>query len=385
MPEAFNFDDIRPYYDEEIPPLMKALTSKGSFFLLMQFLFPEKTRAEITEIFLKTQTIREFQHSFSHYAVRSILNQSAGEITHTGIDTLKPNEVHTIVSNHRDIILDPAVLSVLLLEHGLETTQNGIGSNLLFSELLTSLMRLNKSFIVKREGTRKDLFEASHRLSAYIRTMVTQAGESLWIANRNGRTKDGNDQTQPGLMKMLSLSGGDDFVKSFTELKLLPMAISYEYEPCDNFKARETAHVAKHGSYSKSRDEDKNSMIAGMRNPKGRIHLALGTTISAQDLEPITRIEQKNDRMQALALLVDDQIYEHYKLWPTHYMAYDIETDGDRFSSHYTPAEKVAFKDYIITRLCEIKSDTPELRKEMLGIYSSPVKNRLKWEQEKGK
>lgn len=385
MPEAFNFDDIRPYYDEEIPPLMKALTSKGSFFLLMQFLFPEKTRAEITEIFLKTQTIKEFQHSFSHYAVRSILKQSAGEITHTGIDTLKPSEVHTIVSNHRDIILDPAVLCVLLLEHGLETTQNGIGSNLLFSELLTSLMRLNKSFIVKREGTRKDLFEASHRLSAYVRHMITHVGESLWIANRNGRTKDGNDQTQPGLMKMLSLSGGDDFVGSFAELRLLPMAISYEYEPCDNFKARETAHVAKHGSYSKSHDEDKNSMIAGMRNPKGRIHLALGRMITPVDLEPLLQIEHKNDRMQALALMLDDQIYEHYKLWPTHYMAYDIEAGGDRFASHYSESEKSAFKTYIGTRLKEIKSDTPELRQAMLGIYSTPVKNRLKWEAEKRK
>ncbi len=375
MSATFDFEDIRPYYDEEVTAVMQALTSKGSFFMLMQFLFPGRTRAEITRMFLEMKNIEDFQRNFSYPAVRSILAQSAGELTHAGFDFLGDHKAHLLLSNHRDIILDPGTLNVLRLDEGYPTCQLGIGSNLLFSPLLTALMKLNKSFTVKREGARHEMYLASHQLSAYIRHIVAEKGESAWLSHRNGRTKDGDDRTQPGVLKMLSLSGSDDFVENFAALSLVPMAISYEYEPCDSYKAREMAHLAVHGSYTKTRDEDKNSMIAGMRNPKGRIHLELGKPVSPEELERIARQFQKNDRMKALAELIDTRIYAQYRLWPTNYMAYDLECGTDRYAAAYDEATRAQFVKYLEARIAETGQDTPLLRKSLLAIYSNPVRN----------
>lgn len=383
MPVSFDFEDIRPYHDEEVAAVAQELTSKGSFFLLMQFLFPGKTRAEITRMFLEMKTIEEFQRKFSLRAVRSILSQSAGELTLSGFDYFASPQNQLILSNHRDIILDPGIINVLRLEQGYKTCQLGIGSNLLFSPLLVALMKLNKSYTVKREGSKRELYEASHQLSAYIRHVVAEKGESAWLAHRNGRTKDGNDQTQPGLIKMISLSGPDDFVENMAALNLMTMAISYEYEPCDSYKAKEITLTALHGSYTKTRDEDKNSMIAGMRNPKGRIHIAIGAPIRREELAHIAAHFDRNDRNKALAELLDARIYETYRLWPSHYMGHDLESGTDRYADHYDAAQKSQFIEYLKQRLAEVGPETPLLRQNLLAIYSNPVKNRERWEQER--
>ncbi|RMG30426.1 MAG: glycerol acyltransferase [Bacteroidetes bacterium] len=369
------FDDIRPYTDEEVPVVIQRLIEKPSFTKLLKYVFPERQIETIFEELRQVNSVHQLQKLFIRKLVRSLIRQSISALTYEGFDNLQSDTAYLFVSNHRDIILDPALLNVLLFEHGFETSHIAIGNNLLFSRLVSDLMKLNKSFVVQRDLGRHEMYRHRQHLSAYIRYVITQLKEHVWIAQGNGRSKDGNDRTQTALLKLFYISGQDDFVNNLLPLHITPMSISYEYDPCDVEKARESYIRACTGTYTKAPDEDKKSMIRGITEPKGRVHLSLGRPL-AEELEQLADITNKNERFRKLALMIDQQIHKGYRLWPNNYIAADWLQASDANKAFYTQEEKAAFEDYLFSRIAQTNISRDELLPYLLQIYANPLFNR---------
>ena len=308
-----------------------------------------------------------------HPAIRSIVKQTSSGLTCSGFDNIDPDNAYLFIANHRDILLDSAILQILLVEHNFETSEITFGSNLMTSEFVIDAGKVNRMFKVFRDGTKREMLTNSKRLSAYMRYAITQKNTSLWIAQRKGRTKDGNDKTEPGLLKMLNISGTGNFIENFTELNIVPLTISYEYEPCDVLKVKELYYSLK-APYKKSPGEDLNSIITGITQQKGRIHLSIGKPIN----DKLYKIEEKanNDKINQLARMIDKQIYDNFKLWKTNYIAYDILYNNGKYLNKYTSEDKKAFKNYLTKQLINIKGDKKILEKIFLNIYANPVENK---------
>jgi hypothetical protein len=368
-----SFEEIRPYHDEEVQGVLQRLINKPSFSLLMRYLFPDRATHETLEDLRHIQSTQAFQAQYIRRAIRRIISDSTEGLSISGLDQLDKLTPYFFISNHRDIILDSAFLNVLLFEHGYDTTQIAIGDNLMVSQLVTDLMKLNKSFVVHRSLGRHEFLAYSERLSRYLRHVQADRQESVWMAQRNGRAKDGNDRTQAALLKMLDISGKKlSEPESFRPFRILPMAISYEYEPCDNLKAEELVHQALGLPYTK---DDKLGMIRGIRDPKGRVHIGLGSPLDAE-LDTI-EASNRNDWMRQLAGLIDRQIWAQFHLWPTHYLAADLLADSNRFAGHYSPAQLSQFMQHMEKRLLEVKGDRRRLQQQFLEIYAQPVWNKL--------
>lgn len=362
-----SFEDIRPYHDEEVHEVLQRVCQKPSFFQLIRYLFPQMRQEEVVEGFSHIHSTRAFQALYIHSAIRSIVGSSTDGLSYSGIKELAKDRPHLFLSNHRDIILDSAFLNILLFEHGLETTQIAIGDNLMVSGLVTDLMKLNKSFIVHRSAPRHLMMAYSQRLSRYIRHLIGEQGASVWLAQRNGRTKDGRDQTAPALLKMLALSGSDDLATAFAELNIVPMAVSYEYEPCDGLKAEELVHQDLGLPYEK---DDKLAIIQGIRAPKGRVHLAVGQPLA---LPPGSLPTNRNEACRVLAVRLDEAIDGLFRRWPTHYIAADLRDGSTRFEGHYSAAEKARFLTYLDTRIQGLKGDPDRLRHKLIDIYAGMI------------
>lgn len=372
MPELDQrFDEIRSYYDHEVNDVLRRLTTKPSFFLLMSYLFPEMGQEEIVRTIHGINSTREFQKELIYRAIMGVLKDSSDGLTIEGFDRIDPDKAHLFISNHRDIILDSAILNVTLFERGHDTTHIAIGNNLMVSPLVTDLMKLNKSFVVHRDIPRHQLFPYSERLSAYIRAVIRN-GDSVWMAQKSGRTKDGDDRTHTGLMKMLNITGEHDIKENFRELNIIPMAISYEYEPCDHLKTEELVHNKLGLSYEK---DDKLSMIKGIRDQKGRIHMAFGKPV-CQDLEQLDPIQNRNEWIREFCLMIDRQMHQLYRLWPGNYIAADWLKNQEIHKEHYSPAQKEAFTDYIHQRIEGLEGGRENLLQQILEIYAIPVFNR---------
>ncbi|GAB4417756.1 MAG: 1-acyl-sn-glycerol-3-phosphate acyltransferase [Bacteroidia bacterium] len=368
-----DFDAIRPYHDEEVHQILARISHKHSFFQLIGYLFPQMTQAEVVEGFSHIHSIRAFQALYIHRAIRSIAADSTDGVTYEGLKGLSKSQPYLYLANHRDIILDSAFLNVLLFEHGFDTTQIAIGDNLMVSPLVTDLMKLNKSFIVHRSAPRHLMVPYAQRLSGYIRKTLHADRCSLWLAQRNGRTKDGIDETSPALLKMLQISGPDDLVASFQALHLVPVAISYEYEPCDGLKAEECYH-ARHGlPYTK---DDKVSIVRGIRDRKGRVHLAVGQPLH-DEIAALGDTTNRNAWFRSLAARVDAEIWRLYRRWPTHYIAADLLLGEARHAAHYSADERAQFTAYVDRRVSELRGDPVELRQILLEIYAGMVEPAL--------
>ncbi|MEZ4828886.1 MAG: 1-acyl-sn-glycerol-3-phosphate acyltransferase [Bacteroidia bacterium] len=374
MPEFDpRFQEIRPYFDEEINEVLRRLTTKPSFYMLMAYLFPEMSGEEVAASFKQIHSSREFQKQYIYRAMKGVEAESTTGLTIEGQQYLDLDRPTLYLSNHRDIILDSAFLNTFLFEQGFETTQIAIGNNLMVSPLVTDLMKLNKSFVVHRDVPRNQLYYYSERLSAYIRTVI-RGGESIWMAQKSGRTKDGDDRTHTGLMKMLNITGTDNIKESFRELNILPMSVSYEFEPCDYLKTEELVHIQENLPYEK---DDKLSMIKGIREFKGRVHMAFSPLINDQ-LDTLDHLTNRNDWIKGLCELIDTHIHRTFFLWPNNYVAADLLENGERFADSYTREDKNKFTDYLDTRIAEIKGPPELLRRQMLQIYANPVFNREK-------
>ncbi|WKK79509.2 1-acyl-sn-glycerol-3-phosphate acyltransferase [Marivirga arenosa] len=372
------FDSIRPYKDSEVNEAVKRFIQHPFFDQVTNRLFPEKSIDELKKSLSEVSSVKDFQKVMMYPTARRVLDSSSEGITNDGFDRINPENAYLFISNHRDIVLDSTILNVLLFELGIDTTEVAIGNNLLVNQWVTDLAKLNKNFIVNRNVAPREMYSYSQTLSSYIRYTILEAKTSIWIAQREGRTKDGDDQTQQGLLKMIGLSGGKDFYENYAPLRIAPMAISYEYDPCDVLKAREIASKLAGQPIEKTPEDDLQSMIAGITGVKGRVHISIGKIVD-EKLQEIREIKNKNDQMQALADLIDERIHKNYKLWPNNFIAYDWLFEN-RFSDYYSKEEAEKFEDYLRNQAKMFSADFDELKGPLLAMYANPVKNKLKVE-----
>ena len=376
MAKELDFESIRPYKDHEIQQVFERLKNETSFLELIGFLYPELSPQRFIDGMMQIKSIRQFQQEVISPYIKQIIKTTTKEVTSEGLNELDPKESYLYISNHRDIVLDPAILNVIMFENNFDTTEIAIGDNLLIYPWITDLVKLNRTFIVKRNLPVRQMMESSTLLSEYIRHTITTIGHSIWIAQREGRSKDGNDRTQLSLLKMLNISGRDESVaENFKQLKIVPVSISYEYDPCDYLKAKEFQQKRDDPEFSKTQEDDLQHMGAGLRGRKGRVHFAFGQPIN-NELDILKDIENKNEKIEFLAGLIDKHVHENYRLWPGNWVAWDMLNTTEEYSNMYSTEEKEIFLQYIEEHLERIEGDREFLRKTLLEMYANPVVNK---------
>ena len=340
---------------------------------------------------MNVKSVNEFQSEVSGPAFKRVIEMTTSGMSFTNIQNLDRSKAYLFLSNHRDIILDSALLNVSLLEEGYGTTQIAIGDNLLSHKVVEDIVRSNKNFIVNRNVSSKEVYHYSLRLSNYIRKTILEDNNSIWIAQREGRSKDGDDRTATGLLKMFAMSGGSDIEESLKPLSMIPMAVSYEYDPCDILKTNELMHIKQLGHYEKKKGEDVLSMLTGITGHKGRVDISVGMSLDGV-MDQMKGIQNKNEKYRFLTQEIDKEMHRIYKLWPTNYIAYDLLMGTKDYKEHYSNIQKIAFGNYIranVFKLSLNRKKTP-LAKEgfsamakeiMLQIYANPVINRREIEK----
>lgn len=373
-----NFEDIRSYRDHEVAGVLQKLIEEPQFLKAVRYVFSEFSNDQIKSMFSGISSQEEFQGQIIYKTLERIISQTTKGLENEGVDLLDKDQAFLFITNHRDIVLDSAFLNFILFDNGRETTEIAIGDNLLIFPWITEVVKLNKSFVVKRSMPKEKIVDETTRLSNYIRHTI-EKNTSVWIAQREGRTKDGDDKTNPALLKMISLSGSGNIPQDFTELKVVPVAISYEYEPCDGFKVKEITTPG----YKKTVQDDLESMFAGIFRPKGRVKFSFGQPLSGQ-LQQLAVISKKNEQLKMLADIIDKSIHSLYHLWPTNYIAYDMLHNTDKFAHEYDQEAKNKFEEYMQYKfnLLSIEREATESRKTFLNIYANPVINKLKLKNE---
>ena len=367
------FEDIRPYRDEEVPEVISRILRDKGFTNLLNYVYRDESLEPIKARVASVKTIDDFQAKVAYPAMRKVVNETTDSISVSGLENIKTDGAHLFISNHRDIILDSAILNIMLYEAGLGTFETAIGSNLLEEELVRDLTKMNKNFTVKRNATAREFYENSVNLSQYIHHTICERHTNVWIAQREGRTKDGMDKTQPGLLKMLSINCEKPLSQCFRELNITPVAISYEYDPCDVLKIPELKALAQEKKYEKQRGEDYNSILTGLTGYKGRIHLSIGKPLN-EELNQLVDFTSPNDKLKELGEIIDQKVYGQYKLWPTNLIAFDL-LEGVADSPNYTKEEKAAFISRMEKQLAILELDSEEDRYFLLNMYANPVKN----------
>ena len=371
------FDEIRPYTDEEVPEIMQNLAIDPVFDRVLHNLFGDESRVQaIRTSILETKDVESFQKKFMVPFLENILESSTQGLILEGLEHLDKNKSYLFISNHRDIILDSALLNVEMYKYGYKSTEIAIGSNLLIYKWIEHLSRVNRSFIVKRNIPVKQMLHSSHILSEYIRHSITENGNSIWIAQREGRSKDGFDQTSPALLKMLNMSNKKKFVKGFQELCIVPMAISYEIEPCGNEKVAELLKRQADPCFQKSEKDDLMSMVSGLKNQKGRVQIQFGAPIDKAALKEINFDDLNiNEKLKKLAEFIDAHIYNNYKLFPNNYIAYDLFYNCTKYFDQYTIDQQKAFIELTHLRLQLVNEDREDAMNLWLKMYAAPVLN----------
>lgn len=364
------FEDIRPYVDAEIPAAMQRIVSDKYFPLVCDFLFPDMPVQAVAALVGSCRTVEEFQMRVMYKVIYAIAHKTTSGLSVSGMERLDPAKDYLFISNHRDIMMDAAFLQVLLTDAGRKTSEITFGANLMQGQLVIDVGRSNKMFRIERPTTvtsARDFLLKSQYVSEYIRYAVTQKKESVWIAQRNGRTKDGIDLTDQGIIKMFNLSGTEDRVQSLADLNIAPLSISYEWEPCDELKALELYAKSSGQPYIKKPGEDLNSILTGITQPKGRVHLTVCEPLRREELEPFDKFANPEFN-KAVAELIDSRIRPAYRLYPNNYIAADL-LSGKRNHS-YTDSEKEAFVNHVD----KITKEYPdELRDILLHIYANPT------------
>lgn len=372
-----SFDEIRPFSDEEVPAAIERLLREPSFHNAIRYVFPEKRPDEIIAKLKQITTIDEFQGSIIASAVRNIQISTTRGIRHRGLDNLNKNEAYLFISNHRDIVLDSAFLNYLLHTEGFPTTRIAIGNNLLQKEWISDLVRLNKNFIVHRDVPSRQAYDYSMRLSQYIRHSIEVDHASIWIAQKEGRTKDGIDKTHSGLLKMFGMSWEGAIDEGFSNLNIVPVSISYELEPCAGMKAYEMYIRSIKGSYDKAPGEDLQSMRYGIAHKKGRVVYSFGKQLNVELFRSLFQGVNKNEGLKKMAQKIDEEIYSNYHLFPFHYLAYDKINNTNKFNSQYSNHDIEMFEIHIEEQLAPCKASNSDLLPFLLQIYANSVKLRI--------
>ena len=372
------FDNIRPFYDAEVNEAIHSSVNHPMMKALMDFTFPDVDDAVWKEQLKKTHSIRDFQCNFIYQSVQKVLEKSSEGLTTSGFEKLEKNTSYLFISNHRDIILDTSLLNVCLFDHGLVMTASAIGDNLVKKTFLKTLSKLNRNFLVQRGLAPRELLESSKLMSEYIGQLLLRENRSVWIAQREGRTKDGNDATHSGVLKMLAM--GSDVPKItdyFKKIKIVPVSISYEYDPTDALKMPQLIAEANDEIYIKEKNEDFITLLSGIIGQKKRIHIHVGDILEAELDKIAEEFDNNNKQIQAIAQAIDDSILQSYKLWPTNYIAYDLLHKTNNHKHLYTENEKSLFERRLEMRIDE---NNPLMMESFLAMYANPVVNKSKYE-----
>lgn len=375
-----NFEDIRPLNQDEVQAAIEELLASEEFRHALRYVKPDLDWDQLSAAMRACKTKEQFKSTLAYDAVMTVAKKTTFSLTISGRSRLPEGKpACTFISNHRDIVLDASFLNVMLYDVGYGMTQVAIGDNLLIRPWIKTFVRLNNSFIVKRGVSVRQMLEVSDTLSAYINHTIKDTKESIWIAQREGRAKDSNDQTQPSVLKMLCMAGGKDIIGNLKSLNLVPVAISYEFDPCDYLKAQEFQLKRDNPEYHKTQRDDLLNMETGILNNKGRVHFTISKLINEQ-LDQLDPNMNRNELFAAVASIIDKEIYRHYRFYPNNYVAYDLLSSTRRFSDHYGLKDKRTFEEYLQKQLDKIvipNKDENFLRKKILEMYANPLKNFL--------
>ena len=374
------FEEIRPYHDEELPQIFEELIADPAFQQVACAVMPGVPFEAIAQKMRASKTKQEFQENLCYGILHKLAKDTTDGLILESMAVLNKQSAYTYVSNHRDIILDSGFLSVLLVEQGLDTVEIAIGDNLLIYPWIKKLVRINKSFIVQRGLSMRQKLEASALMSRYMHFAITHKHENLWIAQRQGRAKDSNDRTQDSVLKMMAMAGEGDAIARLKELNLVPLSISYEYDPCDFLKAKELQQKRDDANFRKSPEDDLINMQTGLYGYKGRIHFQTSACLNKELDEIKERNLSKTEVFTAISELIDKHIHQNYHLYAGNYVACDLLMGDTRFAEEYTEEEKVKFEKYLEGQIAKIdlpNKDIPFLRNKILTMYANPLINYL--------
>ena len=373
------YDEIRPYSPEELPGVFEELLTDEQFCGIVKYFYPEVPMDLLKQKLCGCKNNLEFQKAFIAPLLDKLLAKcSTGiEMDSSAITDKQTN--YTYVSNHRDIVLDSAFLSILLLKNGFPSTvEIAIGDNLLIYPWIKKLVRVNKSFVVQRSLSMREMLMSSQRMSKYMHFAIAEKHESIWIAQREGRAKDANDRTQESVLKMMAMGGEGSVVERLASLNICPVSISYEYDPCDYLKAKEFQQKRDIEGFKKSREDDLINMKTGIFGYKGHIHYYVAPCINHW-LSELADLP-KGEVFAEIARRMDKDIHLGYRLYPINYVAYDLLSGKDEFAAHYSQEEKQKAEAYINERVAMVdlaNKDEQFLRETILTMYANPVRNQL--------
>lgn len=378
IPEEFN--DIRPYTPEELPAVYQELIADEEFKAVMAKVMPDVPFEMLAKQLLQCKTNLEFQKALVYPLLKSLVAK-CGKGMEMNADSLTDRDKHhTFISNHRDIVLDSALLSVLLVDNGFDTTvEIAIGDNLLIRPWIKKVVRINKSFIVQRALTMRQMLQASATMSRYMHFAINHKNENIWMAQREGRAKDSNDLTQDSILKMLAMGGEGDIIDRLKDMNIVPLSISYEFDPCDYLKAKEFQQKRDNPDFKKSQQDDLDNMSIGIYGFKGHIHYHTAPCIN-EWLDTIDRSTPKTEIFGMIAKHIDKGIHSNYMLYPCNYIAMD-ELTGSDSSDKYTAEDKAFFEKYLAGQIAKIdlpNKDEAFLRERILTMYANPAINKAK-------
>lgn len=377
--ELKQFDAIRPFEPEELPEVFERLIADEQFRSVIGVVFPNIPFEGIAQKMRQCKTNLDFQVAFCYGFLKDLLSKASKgcDIDVSNVDITRR---YTFVSNHRDIVLDSALLDVLLIDAGFKTTcEIAIGDNLLAAPWIKDLVRVNKSFIVERSAGVREMLMSSKRMAEYMHYVIEKKNDNVWIAQREGRAKDSNDRTQPSILKMMAMGGTGNIIERLMQLHIVPLAISYEYDPCDFLKAMEFQLKRDVEGWKKTKQDDVISMRTGIMGYKGRIHYHAAPCIDDY-LKTLDPDMPKGELFDTIAAYMDKQIHANYMLYPCNYIAADMLAGNDALAENYTTEAKAAFEKYLASRLDLIdipNKDETFLRERILTMYANPAKNKL--------
>ncbi len=379
----FRFNDIAPYDDAEFQQKMQTLVKEPGFINAINYAIPKDDVPALIDDLLKIKNKYDFQHQIMFPFLEMLAKTTTSGITIGGVKHWSSTMNYTFITNHRDIVLDASFLNLAFLRKNMPTTEVAIGDNLLVFDWINDLVRLNKSFIVKRNTGLREGLMAAKKLSAYIHYTIMDKHESIWIAQREGRAKDSSDRTQESLVKMLALGGEGLFMDRLKEINLMPVAISYEYDPNDYLKAREFLLRRRDPAFKKSQRDDLFSMETGLLQFKGRVHFQLTPRINTR-IDQLGDFGDVNTAARHVCCLIDQAIHRSYEIFPINYVAFDMLFNTSRFARKYTEEIKADFIAYLDRQLDKV--DLPDvtaeerewMREKIMTMYANPLKNKLK-------
>ena len=373
------FDTIRPWEPEDLPEVFDRLLANDQFKQVLAYLYPQVPLEMIAQKLKACKTNLDFQLAFAYDFVHGILKKATTgcEMDCSSLDNTRN---YTFISNHRDIVLDSAILDVMLIENKFKTTcEIAIGDNLLSLPWVKDLVRVNKAFIVERALSMRQMLMSSKRLSDYMHFAIKEKNENIWIAQREGRAKDSNDRTQKSILQMMSMGGEGSIIERLKQLHLVPLSISYEYDPCDFLKAKEFQQKRDCAEWKKGPTDDLVSMQTGIFGYKGHVHYHAAPCLD-EYLDSLDPDMPKQDIYNKVAAYIDQQIHRNYRLYPGNYVALDMLEETEAYTDQYTAEDKAKFEKYIQGQLAKIdlpNKDEAYLKERLLTMYANPVRNNL--------